>query len=191
MSGCSSNSNGNGGLASLVENAEAYGPEGENLDPVDVDALPDSANLTGQLALSSEILTTSVFVGDATATANFAAGTLTGTASDFEEYETSAACLDNLEGCTGTSVQTLGGSLDIAGTITGSAFDFAATGTLSGEVDDDFGTGEIDLAGSGNFGMDGDQLVAVGTAEGTVTTVADADEFEQELDVEGVLLLTD
>ncbi|SDI33435.1 hypothetical protein [Salipiger marinus] len=124
--------------------------------------------MSGQMLAAMERAPEATFVGDATATANFTTGRLAGRADNFTEYATNAACESGTRGCVSTSVQSLGGSLDIAGRISDTEFTYSATGTLTG---DDIAMGavsaDIDMDGAGRFGQMNGRLVALGAQEGT------------------------
>lgn len=154
-----------GGIAFLETLATAR--DADKIKEVDVNDLPDNATMNGYLAASNNIEGGTVYVGDATADFNFANSTLSGSASNFNEYELAEACADGFEGCTGEQTRALDGSLNIIGGIDGTGFYYDAIGQLTTE-DDELGvlTANVYLGGDGEIGMLDDKLIAVGSGGG-------------------------
>ena len=177
-------------FSGLFSSTVAVGDVGENITLIGVDDLPDEAELTGYLAAVVDT-PENLYVGDATATADFSAGSLIGTVDNFNGYETSAACETETaaDGCTGTIVQSFDGSVDITGTITGTEFEFNAAGTLSGDdlVGDGAVTVNVDLDGEGTFGTIDDNLVAFGVSEGAISV--NSDDGTETIEAGGLLIL--
>jgi hypothetical protein len=145
----------------------------ESLDgeqsPVTADDLPDNATMNGYLAASEnystmgEVIT--VYLGDATADFNFENNTLSGSATNFNEYEVS----EGEEELTTEQGRALDGSMAIIGGIDDTSFYYSANGQLTSEVED-LGTvtANVFLNGSGGiFSLD-DKLTATGTGSGSV-----------------------
>lgn len=146
---------------------------------VNVDDLPDNATMNGYLAVSNSSMNGdrvessvtedgTVYLGDATADFNFANNTLSGTASNFNEYQLSENCLEALEECTGEQTRALNGSLNIIGGIDDTSFYYDASGQLTTQ-DDELGnlTANVYLGGEGQIGTLDDKLVAVGDGGGS------------------------
>lgn len=169
---------------------EAFGIEGVNVDEISSDDLPDSADMSGVMIVELSDSDTGVF-GDATLAADFGAGTLSGSASNFGEYEFSEACDIGIEGCTGTMLQSIDGSLDIAGNITGIGFTYNTAGTLMGEdlENDESVTADLDMDGSGYFGAVDGNLVALGTGDGNA--VLSSESGSDEVGASNVLLVSE
>lgn len=185
LSACSSSNSGND-FDSLISNVVAAGGEGENIQAIAVEDLPDNASLSGQLGAGDDA-SDNFFVGDATATADFSAGTLTGSATNFTEFEASAACAEGFDGCTGTALQDVDGDIDITGSITGTEFTYNANGELSTTDDGEAVTINADLDDSGVFGTLDGGLVAIAGGEGTAVVTSSAG--SETVDVTGVLYL--
>ncbi len=190
LSGCFGGGGGGGSspsnLAGFLSSVESLGDEGENFSPVAVSDLPDRADMNGHLAAELDE-SDSVFVGKARGTADFRAGTLTGSADDFKEYEATAACDDGFANCA-TEVQAIEGSIDINGTITGNTFTYNTNGTLSGQDEDgNPTTAEIDMDGRGGFGTVDENLTALGVHEGTAQLSSSAGTLTSEAN--GVIIL--
>ena len=169
----------------FVEKIDTYNSDIVGFQEIDVDDLPQTADMKGFFMGYQESYK-NLFVGTARVTADFNAGSLNGSASNFEEYGYNGGdgCSENLKNCSVTLIQDLVGSLTISGTID----DFNTTGTLSGV--DDAGSpldAYVDLTGSGNFGMINDNLAAVGLSEGPVVLTSGEDEFKEEIN--GILYL--
>ena len=168
---------------------EKFGEVQDNLQDIAVEALTDTAEMQGFLGLQFGDGDNSVLIGNASATADFNAGSLNGSASNFAEYEESAACEDGFENCTGTLIQDLNGSLTIDGNIDGVSFDFNTTGIISGDDEDGGFSGDINLNGNGAFGTINDKLVAVGEAKGSAVLTSEEGNLTENMD--GLLYLED
>jgi hypothetical protein len=187
LSACSSSNVEQDNLEGVISSVSALGDNGENFLAVEVDDLPDSANLNGFLAAGIGN-SSSIFVGNASATADFNTGTLTGSADNFTEFETSAACGDSLADCTGTALQNIDGSLDITGDITGTNFTYNTSGVLSGnDVEGGNISADIDMDGAGAFGTVDGNLTALGVSEGSATLTSAAG--SEVTDASGILIL--
>lgn len=113
----------------------------------------------------------STAIGTANATADFEEGTLSGTATEFGEYQLSDACEADVSACGDEEkLQDLGGTLEIDGDIQDVDFTYDATGQLTA-VDPETGedvTGDFALNGNGSFGELDGAIVAEGEHAGTV-----------------------
>lgn len=174
LSACSSSGGGQNQFEETLSFVDRLGPEGENIQEVAVEDLPDTAEMSGVLVAGIDA-SPSMFIGDASATADFAGGTLTGQANNFTEYEVTEACNAGTDGCSGTALQSLDGALDITGDISGTEFTYTTSGTLTGE-DPEVGAVSADIAmeGWGSFGSLDGNLVALGISEGTAALSSDA-----------------
>ncbi len=175
VAGCSSSGGGSYSFNDVVGKLRTIEENPDAVEQIAADDLPSSAEMTGFVGVETD--EDAAVIGDVTATADFDAGTLTGTASNFTEYEISGT-EDNL---TGERVQNLDGTLDLDGTITSGALETTFTGDLTGTLTgttDEPGTetdltADVDLEVAGNFGtMDG-TLIAVGEVEGDVDVTVD------------------
>ena len=150
--------------------AEKFDTYNNYFQEIDQDKLPATANMKGFFTGYQESYE-NLFVGTARATADFNAGSLNGSVSNFDEYEYNGGdgCSENLKNCSVTLIQDLVGSLTISGTIDSVKFDFNTTGTLSGF--DDAGSpldADVTLDGNSRFRTVNDNLVAVSNSKGTV-----------------------
>jgi hypothetical protein len=148
-------------LSSQLDDANSFIEALETGDSqeVDVDDLPDNATMNGYLAAGPSVDEGVVFIGDATADFNFANGGITGSASNFNEYDITEE--------DGVLTRTLGGSMIITGNIDGTGFDYYAFGGLTSE-DEELGSlvAEVYVDGEGEiFTVDG-KLTAYGEGEG-------------------------
>lgn len=152
------------GLAEAVAEAD--------FDTITVADLPDSAEMTGNIGatfsegspVDVEEGKTIAYVGDVSVTADFAAGTMIGSADNFNEYEV------NEETESATATRALDGTLAVTGNINDTFFDYYAFGALITE-DDVEGTvvAETYLDGQGAFGqLEDGTLVAAGEGGGDV-----------------------
>ena len=194
LAACSGSSGSSGRTQSNFDDAidfiDAAGPDAENIRSVSVDQLPNRATMSGQM-LAGMDRAESTFVGDATATANFATGRIAGRATNFTEYESSAACdSSRWSACTGREIQDLGGTLDIAGRITDTTFSYDTQGKLTG-TDAELGpvVADIHMDGVGRFGQLNNQLVAIGVQGGTAVLSSDSGRVTSE--IAGVLILSE
>ena len=151
-----------------------------------VSELPNSANMKGAIGVDIAGANHSI-VGEATATADFAGGTITGSADNLAFYDANDGCFDNLNTCVGTHVQDVNGSLNLNGAITGNTFTYNVAGTLS--EDGSNTTAAIDMDGTGAFGKVDNKLVAAGLSDGTALLSSNGPGVS--LAAEGVLLLTE
>lgn len=137
---------------------------------VDVDDLPPTATMNGYIAAGA-IDSSSIIIGDATADFDFEDGRMTGSATNFNEYELAEVCdgLEGFEGCTGEQTRSLDGSLMIDGQISGTTVYYDAQGGLTTE-DADFGTvtAGLYLEGDGDIGELDGALVLMGDGGGDV-----------------------
>ena len=174
----------------FAEKIDTYNMVG--FQEIDVNDLPHTADMKGFITGYQESYK-NLFVGTAHATADFNAGSLNGSASNFEEYgdnggNANNGCSENLKDCNLTLIQPLDGSLTISGTIENFKFSFFIDGTLLGkDLEGSPINAKVDLAGSGDFGMINDNLAAVGLSEGTVVLTLGEDEFKE--DINGILYL--
>ena len=175
----------------VMDFVDEAGTDGRNIRSISADQLPDRARLSGQMLAGLERAPGATFVGDANATANFTTGRLAGRAENFTEYATNAACETGPRGCMGTPVQSLGGSLDIAGNISDTEFTYSTTGTLTGN-DVEMGPvrADINMDGVGAFGEMNGRLVAVGAQGGTARLTSATGETALS-EVAGALLLSE
>lgn len=154
----------------IMSMASRFGVDGENLQDISADDLPDSADMDGYLLMIFDETGRRGFIGDATATADFSAGTLTGDAGSFVEYEASEGCPQT---CTGTALQIASGTMDITGSISGTSFRFNTEGTLL--YRDLTGGGlvehQLDMDGIGSFWTLDGNLVATGVGGSVASSV--------------------
>jgi len=139
------------------------------VDPAD---LPDNATMNGYLAASENGGDTG-YLGDATADFNFANNSLSGSATNFNEYEVS----EDDDGLTTEQGRALDGSLAISGDIEDTTFYYSANGQLTSEVEE-LGTvtANVFLDGQGNiFSLD-DKLTATGAGSGSVDIISSEEE---------------
>ena len=95
-------------------------------------------------------------IGDLSMNVDFGAGTISGSASNFGNFDNSGPTLIKQGGPSG--------SLTVSGSVTGSAMTATAKGTLSGNT-----TAAVDTTMTGNFYDDSGTTVAVGNVSGQVT----------------------
>lgn len=178
LAACSSGGAGSGsggGSTAAAEKFEAakaaliaVGPDNENLVAVDPGDLPSTANMTGYLGLYSSDGST-LYLGTASATADFDAGQLSGGVDDFTEYALSDTCNDpDLSLCQGTPGQSLAGSLGLDGDISGTSFDYYGDGTVTGTFNGEAGTVYVDYGGSGDIGTLNGSLIMSGGGDSYV-----------------------
>lgn len=174
LAGCSSTSTTPSAnqFGTLLALAEVVGADFENVVDVSVDDLPDSADMNGVMNVflndtQANQDPETMFIGAASVAADFQAGTLSGDATEFGEYKLAEACDIGLEGCTATMLQSIDGSLDISGDITGVLFTYNASGTVSGTdlIGGESVTANLDMDGSGGFATVDGALVAIGDGQ--------------------------
>ena len=187
LSACNSSSNisqidGVIGFSEAVDEADF-----ETLTAAD---LPDNATMNGYLAAAQNLEGTTVYVGDATADFNFESGNLSGSASNFNEYELAETCADDGGACTGEQTRSLDGSMVITGDINGTNFDYYAFGGLSSE-DEELGTltAEVYVGGEGAIGTLNDKLIAVGQGGGDVYLSSSEEGYLGYSSLESILVL--
>lgn len=158
--------------------------EGESTT-IAVEDLPDSATMNGYLAANYSDRPF-VYLGDATAEFNFQNNTLSGSATNFNEYDLS----DVSEGesmLTAEKTRALDGSVTIFGSIDGTNFEYLAGGQLTAEVEE-IGTLTANVSGGGNgaiFSLD-DKLTATAVGEGDVDLIGE-DGYVGEFGIQTVL----
>lgn len=199
LSACSSsNSDGGDNAAAFLAKTEAIGADFENVEEVSVDELPDSAELSGYLAIAMSIEGESdgALVGKASATADFLNGEFTdGTVTSFAAYDTDGDCTTvGPSDCSATLLEdTIEGTLALTGEISGTSFEFDAIGDLTGTFVEDGESTDflalVDVGGSGDFGTIDDNLVALGIGGGDVTTFEGGSVEGFEADAEAFLYL--
>lgn len=180
LSACASSNNGGGdNAAAFIAKVEAIGADFDNVVEVSVDDLPDSAELSGYLAIamSFEGESDGALIGEASATANFITGEFTdGTVTNFAAYDTEGDCTTaGSSDCSATLLgDTVEGALTLTGSITDTSFDFAVDGELTGTFEEEGESTDfvavVDIDGTGTFGTIDDNLVALGTGDGDVAT---------------------
>lgn len=171
------------------------GDQGGNLEILSVDDLPDSAQLNGVYAVhSSSTKDRAAYYGNSSATADFAKGTLTGTASNFGEYDAVGTCnIDedpSLSNCTGELLQSLDGTIEYTGVISGTSFVFSSSGVLSGKnlANDTPLEAQIQTTGAGGFAGYQGNIFAAGVHSGSIT-YSNGDPSLTNMD--GILILTE
>jgi hypothetical protein len=194
LSACSSNSttpvsqiDGAIGFIEALDEAE--------FSEVDVDNLPDNATMNGyiaaattnsyrQEAMVAEPASQTVYLGDATADFNFAANSLSGSATNFNEYEVT----EGEAGLTTEQGRALDGSLAIIGDIDGTDFYYSANGQLTSEVDE-LGTvtANVFLGGDGGIFLADDKLTAVGGGGGSVDLISSETGYLDNFELDNVI----
>lgn len=169
LAACSSTTSSSGDqFGDFLALADSFGEEFENVTFIDVDDLPENATLSGFMAVNLEDDPDSVFLGDATVTADFDTGSLTGSASNFGDYEVTEGCDVGFDDCTATKMQSINGSLDLDGDIVDTEFRYVASGILSGQnlETDERVSADLEMYGYGGFATVDETLVAVGGGDG-------------------------
>ena len=171
--------------------AEKFDTYNVGFQEIDPDSLPPTADMKGFFTGYQKSYK-NLFVGTARATADFRNKNLNGSAFNIAEYGDDGenpGCSTNLKDCSGTLIQDLVGSLTISGTIEGVKFNFNIDGTLSG-VDPNNSAINADVALNGNskFRTVNDNLVAVGSSEGSVVLKSNGEIFFTE-SISGILYL--
>ncbi len=184
LSACDSNST---AAVSQIDGALGFieALEEAEISEVDVDDLPDNATMNGYIAASHDGGGT-VYLGDATADFNFANNSLSGSATNFNEYEVT----EGDDGLMTEQGRALDGSLAIIGDIEDTAFYYSANGQLTSEVED-LGTvtANVFLNGSGGIFLADDKLTAVGTGSGSVYLTSSEEGFLGNVDLENDIIL--
>lgn len=182
LSACSSNST---TPVSQIDGAIGFVEALEEADvsEVDVDDLPDNATMNGYIAATQNGGNT-VYLGDATADFNFANNLLSGSATNFNEYEVT----EGEDGLMTEQGRALNGSLAIIGHIEDTDFFYSANGQLASEVDE-LGTvtANVFLNGSGDIFLADDKLTAVGGGGGSVDLISSEEGFLGNFDLEDVI----
>lgn len=170
------------------------------ISDVNVDELPDNATMNGYIyaAVASpdspvmanatveepEPDSQTVYLGDATVDFNFAAKTLIGSATNFNEYEVTQGEDD----FTTEQGRALDGSLNIIGDIDDTEFFYSANGQLTSEVDE-LGTvtANVFLDGAGDIFLADDKLTAVGGGDGEVDLISSEEGYLGTFGLENVI----
>ena len=150
--------------------------------------LPETAEMSGFIGVSmNDGEDDEILLGSVSVTADFGAGSLTGTADRFSIQEGRYNAEDELIG--GRRVASLNGELDVTGNITGTTFDYDMSGELTGRVSGEDITADVALGGTGVFAhVDGNLTGLSIDPSGTAIISVGGDVVDVTLD-EGIMII--